>query len=444
MKITIPVPNFTDHIHKWQKAAWNHFYKNLDVIKHTVMVWHRRARKTTYEINKLITEASTVPNSTYAYVGPTFRQAKETVWRDPMMLKRYLPRDILSKDFNESELYGEFKNGSILHIGGADNPDRWRGLSCRGWVLDEYAFMRNGEQLLEEIIEPIIRENGGWVDLPFTPKGRNHGYRAWQKAKQKKTWAGFLLPADKSLLLTKQELREIENDLPARIYDQEYLCRFLEAGGGIIPNPRRCVQGMLRDPQKRARYVIGADLGKHEDFTVLTALNRETYHVDGWQRFNRIDWGFQKERIARMAVRFNNALVCLDSTGLGDPITDDLKRMRISVAPYQFGGLRSGNTSKAKRRLVEKLIVAIEGRHVTYPDIEQLVNELEDFDIDEHGRYGAPSGCHDDCVISLALAVEGAGGGVFRKPLTEKKIKQRRRTNQRRFAAMANQGYRRD
>lgn len=433
-EIDVPVANFMDHIHKWQAACWTRFYKDFERVKHTVMVWHRRARKTTYQLNKLITEASTTPNSTYAYVGPTGRQAKKTVWLDPMMLKRYLPRELLKKDFNESEMYAEFKNGSILHVGGADDPDRWRGLGCVGWNLDEYAFMRNGQMLLDDIIEPIIRDNGGWVDLSFTPKGRNHGYAAWIKSQEKKDWNGFMLPITMSKFIDAATLREMQRDMPARIFDQEYLCKFLAAGGGIIPNPRNCIQGSLGEPKPGRRYVIGGDLGKKEDFTVLTVLNRETMHVDGWLRFSRIGWDFQKERIALAAAKWNDALLCLDSTGVGDPIVDDLKRLGISVAPFQF-------TGKSKRQLIEKLIVAIEGRHVTYPDIEELINELEDFDIDERGRYNAPSGMHDDCVISLALAIEGAGGGVF-KHKKDPKAKARRRAKQKRMVKkMKNAGF---
>jgi len=343
MKLRVPVDEFSLNINKWQKVIWNHVYGEPKV-RHRVLVWHRRARKTTLGINLLTTEAATEKDNVYNYIGPTQRQAKKTVWQDPMMLKRYIPRELLKKDFNETELYGEFKSGSILNVGGADNPDRWRGTGGKGWILDEFAVMRNGMALYQEIIIPIIEENDGWVMFTFTPKGRNHGYEIWEKAKNNPRWQGFFLPADTSGLLSKEKLKEIQEEIPSVLYDQEYMCKFLAAGGGIIPNVRRNISGVLREPEKKGRYVIGVDLAKKENSTVLTCINRDTRHVDAWARFNRIDWGFQKERIARMAIKYNNALLMVDENSMGDAVIDDLKRLRLSVEGYLF-------TERSKRDL---------------------------------------------------------------------------------------------
>jgi len=77
---------------------------------------------------------------------------------------------------------------------------------------------------------------------------------------------------------------------------------------------------------------------------------------------------------------------------------------------------------------------------VTYPDVEQMINELEDFDIDERGRYKAPEGLYDDCVISLALAVWGMKSEVFRTPVDIKKVKAKRAASEKRMKAMINHG----
>jgi hypothetical protein len=55
-------------------------------------------------------------------------------------------------------------------------------------------------------------------------------------------------------------------------------------------------------------------------------------------------------------------------------------------------------------------MIALENKNISYPYLEPLINELEAFEykIGTTGvmRYGAPEGLHDDCVISLSLAVE--------------------------------------
>jgi len=151
---------------------------------------------------------------------------------------------------------------------------------------------------------------------------------------------------------------------------------------------------------------MGVDLGKKVDWTVLTVLDRDTRHVVAFERFQKFDWSFQKEKIARLSKEYGNPLIIMDSTGLGDVVEDDLTRLGLSIRGYTF-------TGKSKRQLIEKLILTIEDRRVTFPDIPELVNELRDFDIDERGRYGAPVGLHDDCVISLALGIEGLGAEVY-------------------------------
>src|SRR3989304_1603471 len=90
-----------------------------------VLVWHRRARKTTTAIIELVKQ-SQIRVGVYWHIFPTYSEAKDAVWRDPKMLFRIMPERIVSKT-NESELVVYFKNGSILQLKGADDPDALRG-----------------------------------------------------------------------------------------------------------------------------------------------------------------------------------------------------------------------------------------------------------------------------------------------------------------------------
>lgn len=143
--------------------------------------------------------------------------------------------------------------------------------------------------------------------------------------------------------------------------------------------------------------------------------------------------------------RYRGRLI-LDATGLGDPIHDDLKRVYADVEPFKL-------TASSKVELIQRLIVAVEQRKVSWPvGRGQVAGEIKPrVDTDEHGlgrgnnhgghggaeaalrqaqgntacwetltnemkrfeyvisgagriSYGAPSGYHDDCVIALALA----------------------------------------
>jgi len=169
--------------------------------------------------------------------------------------------------------------------------------------------------------------------------------------------------------------------------------------------------GQLAEPQPGHRYVMGVDLARTEDFTVLICVDQGTNQVVAFDRFNEISWTLQKEKIAVMARKYNNAAVVVDASGVGDPIFEDLSRLGLNVEGFKFN-------STSKTELVERLILAIEQRIVYFPNIPELVEELEAFtyELTPTGKfkYTAPDGQHDDCVIALGLALYGLHGNLYK------------------------------
>lgn len=66
-----------------------------------------------------------------------------------------------------------------------------------------------------------------------------------------------------------------------------------------------------------------------------------------------------------------------------------------------------------KAHLIEKLAFALEKREITFPEIPEIIAELQSYSIEKtpagNVRYSAPSGLHDDIVMSMALAVAHLG-----------------------------------
>lgn len=190
--------------------------------------------------------------------------------------------------------------------------------------------------------------------------------------------------------------------LPEMIFKQEYEAKFLDDAASVFRKITECVGDTLRDVEYGHSYVMGVDLGKVEDFTVLTIVDRQTGQVVYFDRFNKIDYTFQKARILSVAQRYNNAKITIDSTSVGIPIKEDLERAGAYVDDYTF-------SNKSKKELIEKLSISLEQRAVRIPRIQTLIEELEAFGyrLTDAGNiiYSAPDGLHDDCVYSLALAV---------------------------------------
>jgi phage terminase large subunit-like protein len=142
------------------------------------------------------------------------------------------------------------------------------------------------------------------------------------------------------------------------------------------------------------------DLAKHVDFTVIIVLDQNG-HLCYFDRFSQIDWTFQEKRIVEVAKKYNNARILVDSSGVGDPIYENLRRAGVQVEGYKF-------TNASKKDLIENLSIAIENKTISYPDIPVLLSELGLFGykISQAGitTYNAPDGYHDDSVIALALA----------------------------------------
>jgi len=85
----------------------------------------------------------------------------------------------------------------------------------------------------------------------------------------------------------------------------------------------------------------------------------------------------------------------LDSTGVGDPIYDELRRDGLNVEGFRF-------TASSKEQLINNLSMLIEQGKLHYEDIPELINELEIFEY--------------QITPSLALAAWGLHS-LFSKPV---------------------------
>jgi phage FluMu gp28-like protein len=318
-----------------------------------------------------------------------------------------LPQAVIKRKL-ESSLELWFVNGSHLQFRTLENPDNLRGFGIDFLVVDEAEFML--KDVWEQILRPTLADRKGRGLFTGTPKGKNYYYELFTRGQDDMfpDYESFTFPTSSNPYIDAGEIETARRELPSSSFRQEYLAEFLDDGAGVFRGIRRCIAGKLLDaPIRGERYYIGVDLGKHVDFTVLCVFDKRRQLV-GFERYNQIEWPFQKARITETARKWNNASVLIDSTGVGDPMFDELRRAGLNIQGYQF-------TNETKKNLIEALSVDIEQGRISYPDIPVLLNELEIFgyEITKAGnvRYNAPEGYHDDCVIALAL-----GNWLIRTP----------------------------
>ena len=294
--------------------------------------------------------------------------------------------------------------GTILECKSAENPTGILGQTYDLVIVDEAS--RLPRYVWETYVFPTTAQGGRSIFIS-TPFGKNWFYEKWLDVKT--TNGAFHFSTLDNPYIKAEEFERARLKLPEQVFKQEYEAQFLDDAASVFRKVREAVNdGCLENPRQGHYYIMGVDLGKHEDFTVLTIVDRYYKKVVYWERFNKIDYPLQKERIIAGASKYNNAKIIVDSTGVGQPICDDLLHDGLAVDDFKF-------TGKSKPELIEKLTIFIEQKHITIPNNNTILDELESFGYQltdsGHVKYSAPQGLHDDCVMSLALAVWGLNPG---------------------------------
>lgn len=208
-KITIP----------YQPRTWAIRLHN-SLKRWIVIVAHRRCGKTIASINHLQRDALRIPESRWAYIAPTYKQAKNIVWDE---IKKY-SRVIDGIQYNESELTVIYPNGSKIRLYGSDNPDSLRGISLWGVIFDEYSHQPSN--IFTEIIAPSLADHQGYAIWIGTPKGKNDFYKTYQKALNEQNWESILLKASETGIIPQEELDIMRRNMSEDEYNQEFECSF--------------------------------------------------------------------------------------------------------------------------------------------------------------------------------------------------------------------------
>lgn len=393
----------------------------LEVLNHParfkVLNWHRKCRKTTLAVSELIRYAAKFP-APFWYVGPSYGLAKDTIWSDPRMLPAMVPgwhdpqMGLIAR--KETDLTVEFLHShGKIHIYGADRPDLMRGPNPQGVVLDEFSVQKR--EVWTDVIQPIMRSNpSAWAMFLFTPKGKNHAYEVFGYGQRRlnNEWMSWKQDITESGVFDPNQIEAMKETTPARTFSQEYLCEFLEGEGQVFRGVKEVAVSIPTAPQEGHFYVMGLDLARTTDFTVMAVYDRTENRQVFQDRFNNISWPLQKSRIMEVARKYNNALVIVDATGVGDPIYEDLARAGLMINPYKI-------TSSSKEAMIEKLSLFIEQRTIKIINIPETISEFDDFAYEESVtgvlRYGAPEGRHDDCFLAGTKVLTPEGN----KPIEE-------------------------
>lgn len=367
-------------------------------------------------LNHVNKECLSKINQKWFWVDPSF-PIGERAWRDFKKLVRPLVQQKMITTRETNPRLATFATGSTIQFLSAENVDSLVGDGLDGVVCNEAAQFRR--EAWEMALKPALMDLLGQALFLSTPRGFNFFWELHQRGqnpkfqnmahppKWKRGFKSFTFPSSSNPFLPKSEIEEARLTLPARIFAQEYLADFKEGGASVFQGVSEIFHtGIHLDGgnvvARNHPYVAGLDLGRVRDFTVLTILDKYG-RVCWWERLPHVDWGAQFTFISRAVQRYSS-LILLDETGLGDPIIEQMRnKTNVTVDGYKI------TTNRYKVELIQNLAVMIENGEIVIPgELTVLKDELLAYTYTHTDggavKFSAPSGQHDDCVISLALA----------------------------------------
>ena len=333
------------------------------------------------ELSQILAISEAIKGGQVAYITPTYKLAKAFFER----LTAVLP---FKNNISNLKIYCP-NNGSIEFYTG-ERLDNLRGRKFHLVIIDEAAFIPDLESGWQNSIRPTLTDYQGKAVFLSTPRGKNFFYSMFMKQGEA-DWQSFKFSTYDNPYINTKEIDEARLQLPEVVFEQEYLANPSENSANPFGNAY--IKNCIRPISSQQIVAYGIDLAKSVDFTVIIGLDNGG-NVAYFDRF-QMDWHNTKETIRRLPA----APILADSTGVGDPILEDLKREGINIEGLKF-------TSQSKQQLMEGLAQAIQQNKIGYPE-GVIVDELDIFEYQftANGvRYSAPSGFHDDCVMALALA----------------------------------------
>ena len=337
------------------------------------------------------------PDTLVWWVAPTYDIADigfETVGDiipDPLVedTKRTKPKAI------------ELVNGSTISFRSADREDSLRGEGIDLLILDEAAMI--ADRAWQKELRPTLSDTLGDMVAISTPKGRNWFFEWFERGQsddhpdvaswQSSTYDNPHIP--------DSEIDSARDEVPERVFEQEYLAEFKEESGGVftdLGDRLFTADYPLGEAVGDAPYAHGWDLARHQDYLVGIVVDASGRIVH-FERSQNDAWPQIQQKIEAAADEYPG-IVAIDASR-DNKIVADLADAGVSIEPVKF-------SPQKKRELIENLITRIENGELTAPDIGQLRHELSvfEYDVTRGGtvRYDAPEGFHDDTVDALALA----------------------------------------
>lgn len=368
---------------------------HLSPARFKVLAAGRRWGKTRLGVNECLDTAARGGRAWW--VAPNYKTS-EVGWRP---LRRMGAK--IGAEIRRGDRQIILRNGGEVTVRSADHPDSLRGEGLDFVVMDECAFI--AEEAWTEALRPALSDRLGRAMFISTPKGRNWFWRAYQRGRDDgDEWHSWRFPTSDNPYIDAAEIEAARQTLPELTFEQEYQAVFLEGQGAVFRNIAANMTAALdTEPREHEAHelVVGVDWGKQADFTAVSIGCKTCGCEVARDRFNKIDYVFQRERLAALCEQWRPQAVCVETNSIGMPNFESLQREGLPVYAFE-------TTAKSKPQLIENLALSLEKVEFAFQSDPVWTGELEAYErkvspVTGRSQYSAPAGMHDDTVMARAL-----------------------------------------
>ena len=300
---------------------------------------------------------------------------------------------------NSVDKFINFANGSTLYFHSAEAFSRGSG-GYYAMIFDECAFL--DETTYKTIFKPMELE-AKKVLMCSTPCGVGGVfYDMYHKGKQgNKRYKSFECTLEESGLYDAETIKEIKENTPTAIFEQEYNCKFISGGISAFKG----YEDLLRQyPAEHTKRLFGgidfSGASGGSDSTVLTIVN-ERFEQVGVYSFPNGDTKTMEE-IATILKNLNVTHAYAEENTIGAISIELIKKIYPKVTGFT-------TSNESKRNIVEWVINLCEKKQGAIIDHPEARLQFSNFIMDrtKGGKityHNLKDSIHDDRVISHCLA----------------------------------------
>lgn len=365
----------------------------------------RRFGKTKVAARTMVTKAIEKPGMLGWWIAPEYKNIK----RGYAEVVAQIPPTLLLKPappVTSQNLVIEFKNGSILEFYSGKNPDAMAGAGVDYAIIDEAALVPHGGDVWNQLVRPTLMDRKGEALFISTPRGKNWFWELYRQGQSKhpahRDWESWHFTSlnNPTIPDIEKEVAEARAIMPEMLFRQEIMAEFLSSAASIFNLDHE--QAIVPATEEaRGLVVVGIDLAKKEDFTVITAARASDRMPVYHRRFNELKWTDQRrlihDSIEELYVAGAEEIrVGIDSTGVGEAIADDLEAEGLDVERVLF-------TNQWKERAVGVLSRDLQNGDAHILEAAREEFEHYEYELTPAGNYKFESSVGHDDEVSAKL-----------------------------------------